>query len=68
MAPQVAMLVKAIIEAQNVLAVHLAAKHHAGTGVLITKLNAIMDAKATVNSLLGILDDRKLVAAPRPSI
>jgi hypothetical protein len=51
MAPQVALMIKAISDAQSVLAAHLAAEHP--------------DANATVNSLLGILDDRKLVAAVR---
>lgn len=51
MAPQVAMMATAITEAQRVLATHLAAEHP--------------DAEATVNSLLGILDDRKLVAVVR---
>jgi hypothetical protein len=51
MAPQVALMIKAISNAQSVLAAHLAAEHP--------------DPKATVNSLIGILDDRKLVAAVR---
>jgi hypothetical protein len=51
MAPQVALMIKAISDAQSVLAAHLAAEHP--------------DANATVNSLLGILDDRRLVAAIR---
>jgi hypothetical protein len=49
MAPQVVLMVKAISDARSVLADHLAAEHP--------------DAKATINSLLGILDDRKLLAA-----
>ena len=44
-------MIKAISDAQSVLAAHLAAEHP--------------DANATVNSLLGILDDRRLVAAIR---
>jgi hypothetical protein len=51
MAPQVALMIKAISDAQSILAAHLAAEHP--------------DAKATVNSLLAILDDRKLVSAVR---
>ena len=51
MAPQVTLMIKAISDAQSVLAAHLAAEHP--------------DANATINSLLGILDDRKLAAAVR---
>ena len=51
MAPQVALMIKAISNAHSVLDAHLAAEHP--------------DAKATVDSLIGILDDRKLVAAVR---
>ena len=51
MAPQVAVIIKAISDAQSVLAAHLAAEHP--------------DAKDTVDTLIGILDDRKLVAAVR---
>jgi hypothetical protein len=51
MAPQVALMIKAISDAQSVLATHLAAEHP--------------DAKVTVNSLLGLLDVGKLVAAVR---
>jgi hypothetical protein len=51
MAPQVALMIKAIGDARSVLAAHVAAEHP--------------DDKATVNSLLGILDDRKLVGAVR---
>jgi hypothetical protein len=51
MAPQVALMIKAISDVRSVLAAHLAAEHP--------------DANATVNLLLGILDDRRLVAAIR---
>jgi hypothetical protein len=51
MAPQVALMIKAISDSQSILAAHLAAEHP--------------DANATVNSLLGILDDRRLVATIR---
>jgi hypothetical protein len=44
-------MIKAICDAQSVLAAHLAAEHP--------------DAMATINSLLCIIDDRKLVAAVR---
>jgi hypothetical protein len=49
MAPQVTLIIKAISDAQRVLAAHRAAEHP--------------DANATINSLLRILDDRKLAAA-----
>ncbi len=49
MAPQVALMIEAISNAQGVLTAHLAKEHP--------------DAQATINLLIGILNDRKLVAA-----
>jgi hypothetical protein len=49
MAPQVALMIEAISNAQGVLDAHLATEHP--------------DAQATINLLIGILNDRKLVAA-----